>query len=54
MQVTGSSLLAYGLEYFQDSIWKGIPWSDSLRDLLDAVLYALATGLIFRWLSPAG
>ncbi len=55
MQVTGIvSFLAYGFGYFQDSIWKGIPWSNSLRGLLDAVLYALATGLIFRWLWPAG
>jgi len=53
MRITGTvAFVAYGFGYFQDSIWKGIPWSNSLRGLLDAALYALATGLVFRWLWP--
>lgn len=54
MRVTGTvAFAAYGLGYLQDSIWKGIPWSNSLRGLLDAVLYAVATGLVFRLMWPA-
>jgi hypothetical protein len=53
LRLTGVvAFIAYGFGYFQDSIWKGIPWSNSLRGLLDAALYALTTGLVFRWLWP--
>ena len=53
MRITGTvAFVAYGFGYLQDSIWKGIPWSNSLRSLIDAVLYAVATGLVFRWLWP--
>jgi hypothetical protein len=53
MRLTGTvAFAAYGFGYLQDSIWKGIPWSNSLRGLIDAVLYALTTGLVFRWLWP--
>jgi hypothetical protein len=53
MRITGTLAFAgYGFGYFQDSIWKGIPWSNSLRGLLDAALYALTTGLVFRLLWP--
>jgi hypothetical protein len=55
LRITGAvAFVGYGFGYFQDSIWKGVPWANSLRGLFDAVLYALATGLIFRWLWPAG
>ena len=55
MRITGTvAFAAYGMGYIQDTIWKGIPWSNSLRGVLDAVLYALATGLVFRFLWPAG
>ena len=54
MQITGTvAFAAYGFGYFQDSIWQGIPWSNSLRGLFDAALYALTTGLVFRLLWPA-
>jgi len=54
LRITGAvAFAAYGLGYLQDSIWKMIPWSNSLRGILDAVFYALATGLVFRWLWPA-
>lgn len=54
MRLTGTvAFAAYGFGYIQDSIWKGIPWSNSLRSLIDAVLYAVTTGLVFRWLWPA-
>jgi hypothetical protein len=53
LRLTGAvAFLAYGFGYIQDSIWKGIPWANSLRGIVDAVLYALATGLIFRAFWP--
>ena len=54
MRVTGTvAFAAYAFGYLQDSIWRAIPWSSALRGLFDAVLYCLATGLVFRLLWPA-
>jgi hypothetical protein len=54
MRITGSvAFAAYAMGYLQDSIWKSIPWANSLRGVLDACFYALATGLVFAWLWPA-
>lgn len=47
------ALAGYGFGYIQDSIWKGIPWANSLRGILDAVVYAAVTGAVFCWLWPA-
>jgi hypothetical protein len=53
LRLTGTiAFVGYGLGYFQDSIWKGIPWSNSLRGILDAAIYGLVTGLVFRFLWP--
>ena len=53
LRLTGTvAFLAYGFGYLQDSIWKGILWANSLRGIVDAALYALATGLIFRAFWP--
>ncbi|HSK77716.1 MAG TPA: hypothetical protein VLQ45_14795 [Thermoanaerobaculia bacterium] len=53
MRITGTvAFIAYGFGYFQDSIWKAIPWGNSLRGLLDAAIYAVVTGLVFRFLWP--
>ena len=55
LRVTGTiAFLGYGFGYFQDSIWRGIPWSNTWRGITDALVYAIVTGLIFRWLWPAG
>ena len=55
LRITGAvAFIAYGFGYFQDAIWKAIPWSNSLRGLVDAVIYALVTGFLFRLLWPAG
>lgn len=54
LRLTGTvAFIAYGFGYFQDSIWKAIPWSNSLRGILDAAVYALVTGLVFRFFWPA-
>lgn len=53
LRITGTvAFVGYGFGYFQDSIWKGIPWSNSLRGLIDAAIYGLVTGLVFRFLWP--
>lgn len=53
MRLTGTvAFVGYGFGNFADSIWHGIPWSNTVRGLIDALLYALATGAIFWWLWP--
>ncbi len=53
MRITGAAaFLGYGCGYLTDSIWRGAPWSNSLRGLADAAVYALVTGLVFRFLWP--
>jgi hypothetical protein len=53
LRITGTvAFVGYGFGYFQDSIWQGIPWSNSLRGLIDAAVYALVTGFVFLWLWP--
>jgi hypothetical protein len=52
-RITGTvAFAAYGVGLLQDSIWKGIPWSNTLRGVVDAALYAASTGLVFAWLFP--
>jgi hypothetical protein len=54
MRITGTVAFAgYGVSHVSDSIWKGQPWSNTMRDLLDAAIYAVLTGLTFRLLWPA-
>jgi len=53
LRITSAVAFAgYGFGYLQDSIWMGVPWSNCLRGLFDAVLYSLATGLIFKLFWP--
>ena len=42
--------IAYGVAYMQDSIWFGRPWSNTMKSLLDALIYGLLTGGVFGWL----
>lgn len=54
MRVTAAvAFAAYTFGYFHDSIWQGIPWSNSIRGIIDAIVYSVATGAIFCWLWPA-
>jgi hypothetical protein len=54
MRITGSvAFAAYALANLSDSIWKGQPWSNTARAVIDGCVYALATGLTFRLLWPA-
>jgi hypothetical protein len=53
MRVTGTvAFAAYGVSHISDSIWKGQPWSNTLRALIDAAVYSLLTAIVFRVLWP--
>ena len=47
-----ATFLAYGAGAVSDGIWTGRPWGAVSRDLLDALIYAVVSGLIFAWLWP--
>jgi hypothetical protein len=54
MQITGAvAFTGYGISHISDSIWKGQPWSNTARALLDAVIFSVLTGLVFRCFWPA-
>ena len=43
--------VAYGMAYFQESIWFGRPWSTTVKALVDALIYGVLIGGIFGWLA---
>ena len=47
-----ATLLAYGAGGVSDAIWVGKPWAATLKDLLDALIYAVVTAGVFLWLWP--
>ncbi|HZI94610.1 MAG TPA: hypothetical protein VFE84_10235 [Patescibacteria group bacterium] len=54
MRVTGTvAFAAYSFSHVSDSIWKGQPWGNTARAILDGIIYAVVTGLTFRLLWPA-
>ncbi len=53
MRITGTlAFVGYGYGHIMDWIWKGQPFSNTIRGLIDAVIYAIVTGLVFRFLWP--
>lgn len=48
-----AAFLAYGAGQPIESIWFWRNWSTTLKNIFDAVLYGIATGLVFCWLWPA-
>ena len=47
-----ATLLAYGAGAVSEAIWMGKPWAATLKDLLDALIYAVVTACVFMWLWP--
>ena len=47
-----AAFLAYGLGNLSNSIWKGQPWSMTLKESFDGLVYALLTAGTFGWLWP--
>ncbi len=53
-QITGAAaVLGYAIGVFNDSIWKGAPWSTTGKYIIDGVIYALVTAGTFGWLWPS-
>ena len=51
-RVSGAvAFIAYGIAYIQESIWFGRSWSLTLKNFLDALIYAVLTGSVFGWLA---
>jgi hypothetical protein len=47
-----AAFLAYGLGNLSNGIWKGQPWSVTLKEAFDGLLYGLLTAGTFGWLWP--
>lgn len=47
-----ASFLTYGWAQVPYSIWMGQPWSNCVRYLIDALIYASVTAGTFAWLWP--
>jgi hypothetical protein len=46
------AVMAYAVGHATSSIWWGRPWSVTLKDMADGVLYSLLTAGAFGWLWP--
>ncbi len=50
-RITGTvAVLAYASSAIPNSIWKGVPWSTTLKFIFDGVVYGLVTAGTFAWL----
>jgi hypothetical protein len=47
-----AAFMAYGLGHISNGIWKGQPWSVTLKEVFDGLIYGLLTGGTFGWLWP--
>lgn len=47
-----AAFLAYGVGQLPNGIWKGQPWSNTIKDIFDGLVYALLTAAVFAWLWP--
>jgi hypothetical protein len=47
-----AAFLAYGLGNLSNGIWKGQPWSMTIKEVIDGLVYGLLTAGTFGWLWP--
>jgi hypothetical protein len=47
-----AAFLAYGLGNLSNGIWKGQPWSVTVKEVIDGLIYGLLTAGTFGWLWP--
>ena len=47
-----AAFLAYGLGHISNGIWKGQPWSMTIKEVFDGLIYGLLTAGTFGWLWP--
>ena len=46
--------MAYGMAVIPEAVWFGRPWSSIVKNLFDALVFALLTAGVFGWLWPRG
>lgn len=52
-QIVGASAwLAFAWQAPSNAIWKGVPWTSTLRTMFDGLIYACLTAGSFAWLWP--
>jgi hypothetical protein len=44
------AFVAYGIGELPNSIWRGQPWGNTVRAVIDGLIYSLLTAGIFGWL----
>ncbi len=47
-----AAFLAYGLGNLSNGIWKGQMWGNTIKEVIDGLVYALLTAGTFGWLWP--
>ncbi len=47
-----AAFLAYGVGQLSNGIWKGQPWSVTIKEVIDGLVYGLLTAGTFGWLWP--
>jgi hypothetical protein len=47
-----AAFMGYGLGHFVNSVWGGQPWSNTIKHIIDGLLYGLLTAGTFGWLWP--
>lgn len=47
-----AAFMAYGLGNIVNSIWKGMPWGMTIKEVVDGLVYGLLTAGTFGWLWP--
>jgi hypothetical protein len=47
-----AAFLAYGLGNLSNGIWKGQPWSVTIKEVIDGLVFGLLTAGTFGWLWP--
>ena len=47
-----AAFMSFGLGPLANSIWKGLPWSMTLKEVFDGLIYALLIAGTFGWLWP--
>lgn len=47
-----SSFLVYGVSRLSDGVWKGQPWSNVIKEVIDGAIFAGTTALVFAYLWP--
>jgi hypothetical protein len=50
--VFAATILAHSFGSVSDSIWYGKPWSVTVKEIVDGIIYGLVTAALFAWLWP--